>query len=666
MTAARRLGLVVLPIALLAGVASAAEDHPPLPAPSAARSVEAAAGSDSISFAARVLNGNKLGLTLTNYGFIGTNFSSYAPSFEYPLGSGHMHMVRGGPWVGAISADQDGAFIGVSIATQDGSVGGTSPPSAEFTPAGTYVMARSTLPNSRYYDRDAISELDFIATYSDRPADPRKEHRPLNVIVNQYAFEWSFSDYGHLVILHYVVRNDGPPLRNVWLGMYDELASGNMNLQSTLPPTGWFSKKYITWVDSLNMLTERFCQGRPYPAQCRFDLCPEIAGVKLLGVIPGNVRDTSDKKVTLAAWSYAPGSPARDVDSLKYDIMSSGTKQVLTPLPDSLAPGTGDPVTLIAVGPFPTINPGDSVSVDFAYVGGLTYADVSKRAILAQRAYDLHYIVPVPPPSPRFTVVARGNALDYYWDQSSEEFVDPTNPPESQKDFEGYRLYIGENRDSLDLIAQYDLTAPPHDTTGFNTGLDSVRLAEPVVIDGIPYQYKYTVRHLRDGFKYYAAVTAYDLGTSDIESLESGFAQNELMAVPATAPAEVGTGVTVFPNPYRVEASWDRGRQARDHYLWFASLPTQCLIQIFTLSGDLVFTTDFDGRTYDGSNARGIYRPGSDPRSVLSGTMFGWDLITRHGQAVATGLYIWAVEDKQSGKRQTGKVLIMKSDRESF
>ena len=124
--------------------------------------------------------------------------------------------------------------------------------------------------------------------------------------------------------------------------------------------------------------------------------------------------------------------------------------------------------------------------------------------------------------------------------------------------------------------------------------------------------------------------------------------------------------MTVFPNPYRVEASWDRLRQARDHYLWFANLPSQCTIKIYTLSGDLIFETNFDGATYDGSNARGIYRPGTDVKSILSGTSFGWDLITRHGQAAATGLYMWAVEDKRGGKRQTGKFLIMKSDRENF
>ena len=638
-----------------------AEDHPPTGPAAAERTL----ASDSISYAARVMSGNKVGLTITNYGFVGTNFSSFAPSFEYPLGTSHMHMVRGGPWIGAISADENGAFIGVSIAAEDGSAGGNSAGSSEFTPAGTYVGARSTLPSSRVFDPDAVSELDFITQYSDRPGDQRKKHRPLNVIVNQYEFEWSFSDYAHFVIFHYVIKNDGPPLRNVWLGMYDELASGNMRLQNTYPPVGWFSKKYITWVDSLNLFTERFCQGRPVPQGCRFDLVPEIVGLKLLGVKPGNVKDTSDKKVTFAAWTYAPGSAARDVDSLKYDIMSTGLKQSLNPLPDSLAPGTGDPVSLIAAGPFSVVDPGDSISIDFAYIGALSYESLSKRAIIAQRAYDLNYIVPVPPPSPRYKVVARDHALDFYWDSSPENYFDPTSP--IGKDFEGYRLYIGENRDTLNLIAQFDFTAPPHDTTGFNTGLSAVTLPQPAVIDGITYQYKYTVDHLRDGFRYFTAVTSYDLGTTEIESLESGLAQNEAVSIPAPGPGEhSGEGVTVFPNPYRVEALWDRQSQARDHYLWFGNLPERCKIHIYTLSGDLVYESAFDGRTYDGSNARGIYKPGADIRPTLSGRTFGWDLITRHGQAAATGLYIWVVEDETGGKKQTGKFLLVKSDRETF
>jgi hypothetical protein len=672
----RLLFLSAAAAACFATAAWAAEDHPAVAGPfTILRSYQS---SDSTQPAARVMSGNKIGITLTNYGFIGTNFSTFAPSFEYPLGSSHMHMVRGGPWIGAYASDDSGAFIGVSTATEDGSAGSNSAGSGEFSPAGTSVGARSTLPNSRFFDPDAVSELDFISSYSDLPADQRKHHRPLGVVVNQYNFEWSFSDYAHFTIFHYVIHNNGPPLRDVWFGMYDELASGNMRLQSSLPPTGWFSKKLITWVDSLSMLTERYCQSRVYPAQCRFDLVPEIAAVKLLGVKPGNVRDPADKLITLAAWNYAPGDPSRATDTLKYEVMATGQRQSLSPLPDALAPGSGDPVSLLAVGPFPTIFSGDSASVDFAYIGGLTYEELSRRAIVAQRAYDLDYIVPVPPPSPRLKVVARKNALDYYWDNTPEDFVDPTSP--IGKDFEGYRVYIGQSRDTLDLVAQIDEVVPPHDSTGFNSWPadcgqvtpprsmpDTLRLCPPVTIDGVTYHYKYTVQNLRDGFKYFSSVTAYDIGTPDIESLESGISQNETVSVPAPAAGEIaGGGITVFPNPYVVEAAWDRGQQARDHYLWFANLPQRCTIHIYTLSGDLIYATDFDGRSYDGSNARGIYRPGSDLKAVLSGNMFGWDMITRQGQAAATGLYMWAVEDKSTGKRQTGKFLLVKSDRESF
>lgn len=660
-----RPALVALGLAaLLARAAVGAEDHPPL-AFETQRTLSAAAA--NVFYAARIQNGNRVGLTLTNYGFVGTNFSSFAPSFEYPLGSSHMHMVRGGPWIGAYAADDSGAYIGVSTAATDGSAGGSPSDASEFTPTLGYVGARSTLPNSRFYDPEAISESDYIASFSDEPPSILKNHRrPLNVDVNQYTFEWSFSDYGHFVIFHYVFYNRSAfRLRDAWLGMYDELASGNMRLQSSYPPVGWFSKKLITWVDSLSMVTERYCQARAYPAQCRFDLVPEIVGVKLLGVHPGNYRDTLDKRVTFAAWNYGPGNPLNSEDSLKYAVLSAGTRQNIEPLPDSLAPGTGDPVTLIGVGPFDTVNPGDSISVDFAYIGGTTYAELARRGVLAQRAYDLDYLVPVPPPSPRIKVIPRDNALDVYWERSPEDFEDPTSPV--RKDFEGYRVYVGESRDSLNLIAQYDLTAAPHDTTGFNTGLAPITLARDTTFDGdLTCRYKYTINNLRDGFKYYVAVTSYDLGTLDIESLESGFAQNELLTVPAPAVGEhPGNGVTVFPNPYRVETAWDRGQQAKDHYLWFANLPEQCSIRIYTLSGDLVFKTEFDGRTYDGSNARGLFQLGTGIKSVLPGTVWGWDMITDQGQAAATGLYLWAVEDKR-GWRQHGKFLIVKSDREGF
>jgi len=45
--------------------------------------------------------------------------------------------------------------------------------------------------------------------------------------------------------------------------------------------------------------------------------------------------------------------------------------------------------------------------------------------------------------------------------------------------------------------------------------------------------------------------------------------------------------------------------------------------------------------------------------------MFGWNLLTRNGQAIASGLYLYSVEDHTRGnKYHVGKFLVVKADRE--
>lgn len=670
-TLARVWPVVLLCLAARTAVAS---DHEPTGEPYRAEEVQ----KDSIRYAVRVTDSNLVGITITNYGFAGNNFISRSPSLEYPLGLGIEHLVRGGLWVGAKAVDDVGDFTGVATGTVDGSQGTASQGATEFTPAGLEIKARSTLTNSKFFSQQAVSELDLIGDFSDRPArrasGSSENHRPMSVLVHQENYLWSFSDYAHAVFFHFTIKNIGTyPLADAWVGLYSEMASGAKSTYTTWPPTtggnplgGWFRKKWIAFDPSLRLFQEHYCFSTPIPDGCLLSIAPYWMGIKLLGIRPGDLSDTASAKVTFAAWDWSPGSVARDEDVERYAIMSAG---VITPTTgDSLLPQSGDPVELLAVGPFREIDPGDSIQVDFAVLGGAEIEDINDHARTAQRAFDRNYIVPVPPPSPRFKVVARDRALDYYWDNSPEATRDPTSP--DPDDFEGYRLYIGEERLGLHRIAQFDEKEAPKDTTGFNTGFDAVRLDPPVTLDGVTYHYKYTVSGLRDGFKYFCAVTGYDLGNVEIESLESGISQNKTLAIPAPAAGEMPGGkVTVFPNPYRVEARWDQGQKVRDHYLWFANLPPRCTLKIFTLSGDLVFEVQFDGASYHGEGARGIYDPRREldvNAPTLSGTTYGWDLITREGQAVATGLYMFSVENKATGERSVGKFLLVKSDREEF
>jgi len=130
---------------------------------------------------------------------------------------------------------------------------------------------------------------------------------------------------------------------------------------------------------------------------------------------------------------------------------------------------------------------------------------------------------------------------------------------------------------------------------------------------------------LRDGFKYWVAVTASIADSGRKLAGERAGAEPHLCHSGAPASVDGRPQVTVFPNPYRGDAAWD-GSLRRDRYLWFANLPARCVIRIYTLAGDLVDTIDFDQTTYQPIDIRGIYDP-TDPRNperdlpVLSG---GW------------------------------------------
>jgi len=636
------------------------------------------AGAQSTPFSTAITNNNRIGLTTSNYGFFGNDFISRAPSFEFPLGTGFEHMVRAGLWVGAAKVIVDTGTVHQRVTTgaQDALQGNGGPASTEWVPTSV-ITQRSTLPRSRFFSASAVSEQDFVSSFTDLPGrTPRlaaEPHQPLGVEVSQQMYDWSFASFADIVFAHLTLRGTANLLDSVYVGVYAELASGPKNSYSTWPPTatgggslgGWYGKKELLWDAPRRMLAEHYCENI---TNCHESVVPPWVGIVLLGVHPDTV---ANKIVGLHIWNFSPGDNTRDQDSEKYALLSSPWQ---TP-PDSLQPiqGANDPVELLATGPFqilPSPSFADTtvahIQVDYAFLGGDTYDDLLKAADFAQLAFNFNYVVPTPPPSPKIHLVTRETEMELFWESSPESTVDKTSPQPGGKDFEGYRVYLGTDRNNLSRVAQFDKV----DTTGFNTGFQPIRLAAPQVIEGDTVDYHYVIHGLRDGFKYFAAVTSYDMGDQQVESLESGITQNKDLGIPGAAPAQASNqGVTVFPNPYKVEAQWDAGALVRDHYLWFGNLPPRSHLAIFTLSGDIVYETDFNGATYNGTNARGVYDPRREldvPPPTLSGSSFAWNLISKEGQAVATGIYLYAVRDLDSGKVQRGKFLVLKSDREGF
>jgi hypothetical protein len=657
-----------------------------LPAPLAlatlAIALTAPAASPQTLYQLRVTDQNRVGLSVTNYGFFGNNFVSRAPSCEYPLGLGFEHMSRAGLWVGALAITDSGEVRRVTTGAMDNYQGSNQVRDTEWSPLPGGIAIRSDLANSRYYSPDAVSEQDLVAAYRDRPArGPQgadaEDHVPLGVRISQSVYSFGIEPASHFVILHLTLVNEGPLLRDAYAGLYTQLVSGDKNLYSVWPPSAtsgpgsWYYRHYADYVDSLRLVREHYCDGVPPasgdPEEClNFSRAPYWAGVKLLGA---RSHSAALDSATLARgsarfrlWNWDPSDTTRDTDAERFALMAQpGADPPHIPRTEQFSP-----IELLSFGPIELLPPGDSLSVDFAFVFGSTQAALEENARFAQFAFDLEYRLPKPPPSPRLHLRPAENRVTLLWDDSPERAFDETSPQPGGLDFEGYRVYLGADRNDLRRVAEFDVP----DTAGFNTGLAALRLPEPEIIAGDTVRYAYTVEGLRDGFSYFAAVTSFDIGDQQVPSLESGISQNKKLLVSAVAPGgRPGRGVTVFPNPYKVEATWDQGTLVRDHYLWFANLPPRCRLAIFTLAGDLVFETEFDGAAYHGADARGLYDPRSDldvDPPDLSGSAYAWNLISREGQAVASGVYLFAVRDADTGAVQRGKFLVIKSDREGF
>jgi len=101
--------------------------------------------------------------------------------------------------------------------------------------------------------------------------------------------------------------------------------------------------------------------------------------------------------------------------------------------------------------------------------------------------------------------------------------------------------------------------------------------------------------------------------------------------------------IYVVPNPYRVTASWEPksyyqfGRGERR--LQFFHLPKDCTIRIYTLRGYLVDTIEHHGTASDG--------------------MESWNILSKDGQEISYGVYLYHVEAPGIGET-TGKFAIIK------
>jgi hypothetical protein len=561
---------------------------------------------------------------------------------EYPLGSQQEHLVRAGLWVGAINADGDTV---VSTGSVSGYAGLSSASASEYTPRER-IKERSVLITSRSYSRKAVSEQDFLSYYTDYPK--RGENRNvLGIGVRQESYLWSYRFAEAFVIVSFTIKNESEGLlKNPCVGLYAELSSGYKGQYDDWPPSGWFQKKYLEYFPEHRMCGEHhfnFDGGR----------VPSWGAVSILGTAGEGVPAIEDLGISFNWWSWYWERDTTVTDDWRYKLMYNHEIDET----ESIIPNNReyDAVEVVSAGPFPSMEPGDSIVFVCAFLGGMDRQALIQNAEWAQRAFENDYVLPSPPQPSRYRIRPSKGMISVFWDDYPEDQLDPFY---QVPDFEGYRVYVtrreGATSDEFDLVRDIDIV----NGIGYDTGFESIR--DSTVIGDTLYTYRVDIDNVKDGFKYWVALTSYDRGMpgEGVESMESGVRATQVLAIPGTQPVEDGLKASVVPNPYRGEAIWD-GTRDREKYVWFINLPEKATIRVYSLAGDLVKTIHFVGSTYTAADVQGL-RTAAERNVAIPGGICAWDLITDEDQAVATGLYIYSIENRETGSNQLGKFMVIR------
>jgi len=469
--------------------------------------------------------------------------------------------------------------------------------------------------------------------------------------------------------MNYWIKNvSNKAIDSVYVGLWNDAVVRNTNITSPRVGSPFYLRGGNGYIDSLRLGYEFDYDGDPGFTDSYF-------AVKYLGSIP---------KVDTAyfqSWQFRNNTdpiyftPQDDVQ--RYQKLSESLRRDrIEPL--RLIPSNRS--FMISTGPFGRINPGDSINVTFAIICAKKYGpdlarfdteiqrkNLYSNARWAQLVYDTKYRFPEPPVSPRVKVLSESKKVTIYWDKSAEYSVDPLS---GKRDFEGYRIY--KSQVGIDLTQSQDLSQiltkvaefdSAGNDNGYNTGFNFIKLDSPkyFVGDTTAYWYKFEFDNLLNGWQYIFSVTAFDKGDleNNIESLESSVSANAVRVFPGTPAKSIDEAeIGVYPNPYYAGAIWD-GPQERQRKIYFYNLPEECEITIYTLAGDIVAVLNHD-RNYNASDIRWFETYSRAGNQILSGGEHAWDLITKYDQAIASGLYLFTVKDKKTGKIKTGKFLIIK------
>ena len=247
--------------------------------------------------------------------------------------------------------------------------------------------------------------------------------------------------------------------------------------------------------------------------------------------------------------------------------------------------------------------------------------------------------------------------------------------------FAGWRPYqqfdLSAVEDSLHCIYSNDKDCPdgqnrghaingqdpyfPWFNLGTDTGFESITMDTDTVINGDSMKYVFKDENVIDGLEYTYSVVSYDMGVEPpfkvkynetdngqyVMQVDTNFSnpdqwanpegyasienskgttvldRNFVQVYPGVKPMENLEKIQVVPNPYKVGSGFKESEHLRQ--IRFTNLPENCVIKIYTLTGEAVSTITHNDQS--------------------SGNAW-WDLRSMNNQEISPGLYIYYVEEK--------------------
>ncbi len=356
-----------------------------------------------------------------------------------------------------------------------------------------------------------------------------------------------------------------------------------------------------------------------------------------------------------------------DGDGIDDDFDGDGIPDVENGGPNYYL-GTGaDGLQILGSAPF-TLQPGETDTLIFATVFGLSEKDLKTNAKSAITLYESNWEIVDAPPAPKVQAFKDDKEAIIVWNTESE----------SDSQFEGYKIYRSADNgqtwgdetfedfeggihyiplaqfDLVDGVRDYYETLPEY--AWFYLGNDDWSQIRTVVegdtLKGLSINGKITAfengdsvnvyidRSVLNGINYRYYIAAYDSGNGIIGPLENApspnpYELNNTVEIRPELPVAKKdlSKVRVVPNPYKISEIWETS--FNEHTVQFVGLPNKAKIMIFNSSGELVRTLEHDEHS----------------------SVEKWDLKNKYNQLVAPGVYFYYVSSSLGVKN--GKIFII-------